>query len=273
MTTSRLRNPRSATSAGLLAATGRDYAYDADAEAYIASVEAADGDRLEWGVRQAISEFVLGCKTDNIWSAIKASCVLCGARTLSGALTPLVGSAPTNNNFVSGDYSRTLGLLGNGSTKYLNSNRNNTADAINSSHVAVLKTDFVSASNPYYIGCGDSAAGATATIVGQNGAYSRSGTAIAGANAANGPGLYGASRSSSTAVTYRRPIGEGSATNSSSTQTQTNALYVFAWNNNGTATAYSASRLAFYSIGTDLNLTQLSDRASALFFDIRSALT
>jgi hypothetical protein len=66
---------------------------DADAAAYIAAVEAADGQALEAGVRWNIDQFVRGCKADGIWTAIKASCILSGARTLSGALVPLVGSA------------------------------------------------------------------------------------------------------------------------------------------------------------------------------------
>ena len=87
--------------------------WDADAGAYIKSVEVADAQQLELAVAQAINQFVLGCKADGIWSAIKASCILMGARTLTGALTPLVGSAPTNFNFVSGDYARKTGLKGN----------------------------------------------------------------------------------------------------------------------------------------------------------------
>jgi hypothetical protein len=74
------------------------------------------------------------------WDAIKASCILCGARTLAGALVPLVGTAPTNvaDNFVSGDYTRggaTPGLKGDG-TSYLDSGRANDADPQDSKHLA-----------------------------------------------------------------------------------------------------------------------------------------
>ena len=47
---------------------------DPDAGAYIAAVEAADGQLLEFGVGKAINDFVVGCKQDKIWDAIKASC-------------------------------------------------------------------------------------------------------------------------------------------------------------------------------------------------------
>jgi hypothetical protein len=102
------------------------------------SVEAADGQALETATRMAINSFVKGCKADGIWPAIKASCILAGARTLTGALIPLVGSAPTNNGFIGigTDYVRKTGLVGNGSTKYLDSNRANNADPQNSNHNA-----------------------------------------------------------------------------------------------------------------------------------------
>jgi len=61
---------------------------DPDAQAYITAVETADGQALETAVRTAINNFVVGCKADGIWNAIKASCILAGARTLAGALVP-----------------------------------------------------------------------------------------------------------------------------------------------------------------------------------------
>jgi hypothetical protein len=73
--------------------------FDADAAAYLRAVEAADGQALETPVKRAVDDFFKGCKADGTFSALKAACLLCGARTLAGALVPLVGTAPTNNNF------------------------------------------------------------------------------------------------------------------------------------------------------------------------------
>ena len=39
---------------------------DADALAYIAAVEAADGQSLEEGVATAFTDFIVGCKADGI---------------------------------------------------------------------------------------------------------------------------------------------------------------------------------------------------------------
>jgi hypothetical protein len=72
--------------------------------------------------------------------AIKAACLLCGARTLAGALVPLVGAAPTNNNFVDADYNRETGLKGNGSTKYLDSGRANNDDPQDDNHNSAFIT-------------------------------------------------------------------------------------------------------------------------------------
>ena len=76
---------------------------DSDALIYINNVEAAEGQQLESGVRQAISDFVAGCKSDGIWNSLVSCCILAGARTLYGALIPLVGTAPSNVNFAAGD--------------------------------------------------------------------------------------------------------------------------------------------------------------------------
>ncbi len=68
------------------------FTYDEDAGNYIQAVEASDGQALAGSTTKAINNFVIGCKQDGIWNAIKASCILAGARTLAGALVPLVGT-------------------------------------------------------------------------------------------------------------------------------------------------------------------------------------
>jgi hypothetical protein len=241
---------------------------DADALAYIQSVETADGATLESGVRVAIDNFVRGCKTDGIWSAIKSSAILAGARTLSGALQPLVGAAPTNFNFVSGDYNRKTGLVGNGSSKYLNSNRANNADPQNSKHMSVYASSNTTASRAY-MGAGGAATGRSSF-----GPSSTSTTSFAVINStasyscgATNVGFMGMSRASSTQFTAR---GAGStllhsdAPAASGTPTS-GALYVLAReNNSGVAELYSDARLAFYSIGESLDLALLDARVTNL---------
>ena len=240
--------------------------YDTDAQAYITAVEAADGQALETGVRDAINAFVVGCKADGIWAAIKASCIMAGARTLAGALVPLVGAAPTNLNFVSGDYDRKTGLVGDGSTKYLNSNRNNNADPQNSRHLSV----FISASatrdaNRGLIGAGIADTGSSAIVSAINTSrlvfrVSSSGTLESGAPETP-PTFAGTSRSASDLVTYRFNATSASGAGSAPSQTPLNQnIVVFGRN----LTAQANARFSFYSIGESLDLALLDARVTTL---------
>jgi hypothetical protein len=245
-------------------------ASDPDAAAYIAAVEAADGELLEDRVKSAINSFVVGCKADSIWTAIKASCILAGARTLTGALVPLVGAAPTNvGPFVSGDYNRKTGLVGNGSggagTKYLDSNRAHTTDPQNSFHVSA----FVSTVGTFLIaGTGDSTGRSS---LGEASVRLRSNTGSAAGATCSANTFTGGSRSSSTAVTRR----VNGATVSESITSETPAagnIFVFARNNSGTPDFYASHRLAFYSIGESLDLALLDTRVTTLVNDIAAAI-
>jgi len=230
---------------------------DPDAAAYITAVETADGQALEEKVKIAIDNFVLGCKADGIWSAIKASCILAGARTLNGALVPLVGTAPTNYNFVAGDYNRETGLVGNGSTKYLDSGRTNNADPQDSHHLSVYKT---TAGSGTYIGAPDSQVGSGAV-------RSRNSTLTSVSTAAN-LGFLGVNRNNPSDFAYR--VGGANFTSSLVSQAAgTNVVSVFSY---GGATAYSDARLAFYSIGESLDLARLDARVTDLINAIGVAI-
>jgi hypothetical protein len=228
--------------------------FDADALNYILRVEAADGQTLENGVRVLINTFVVGCKTDNIWNAIKASCILAGARTLSGALVPLVGTAPTNFNFVSGDYNRNTGLVGNGSTKYLDSNRADNVDPQNSKHLSI----YASTLGPFFIG--ELVSNRTSLTL--NVGNLNIGTRINSTDGTIGPsaaaGFLGGSRISASTITWRSGNSSSNATNTSQSGATGN-LMIFR-----TQGGYSNNRLAFYSIGESLDLALLDARVSTL---------
>jgi hypothetical protein len=237
---------------------------DADAAAYIAAVEAADGQALEAAVKWNIDQFVRGCKADGIWTAIKASCILSGARTLSGALVPLVGTAPTNvgGNFVSGDYVRRTGLVGNGTSKYLNSNRSGNADPQNSFHLSVYASTAQNNSS-VYAGVENN----NRNSLYANGASIAISLREAGVNftgiATSTTGLIGASRSANNLVAWRASTTSGTFANLSSSDTYGN-IFVFNRNNSGTPGNYTNARLAFYSIGESLDLALLDTRISTL---------
>jgi hypothetical protein len=115
---------------------------DADAEAYIAAVEAADTQSLEEAVKQAYRDLIIGLKADGNWLPLRGAGILAGARTVAGALVPLVGPAPTNVGFGAGDYVRKTGLRGSGATKWLNLWRANNADPQDNKHLATYVSEF-----------------------------------------------------------------------------------------------------------------------------------
>jgi hypothetical protein len=232
---------------------------DADADAYIAAVEAADGQALEPGVKFAIKNFVLCCKQDGIWDAIKASCILAGARTLNGALVPLVGTAPTNFNFVSSDYNRKTGLVGDGSTKYLDSNRNNNADPQNSNHNACYITQLDTSGIRFYMGRGGNEPGANVLGHTGNATFIRIRMQEQVVVLQSSPTeLYGVSRSSNSQLSCR--------VNKSNIIVGTLSDGVLNGNVGvfGRGDASTTARLAFYSIGESLDLALLDARVTDL---------
>jgi hypothetical protein len=214
---------------------------------------------------------VLGCKNDGIWNAIKASCILAGARTLNGALVPLVGTAPTNNNFVSGDYNRKTGLVGDGSTKYLNSNRNNNADPQDSNHNAcyvsvnalagVLMASHVNASGYNYLDVNGGAVRAS----------SRSNIGATNPTDPGTPGLYGHQRDSSASRQIITPAELFSSAQASQTPNSL-GVTLFARTDGTSISAYSQFRLAFYSIGESLDLALLDARVTDLINAFAAAI-
>ena len=241
---------------------------DPDAVSYVAAVEAADGQELEFGVAKAINDFVLGCKNDDIWDAIKACCILAGARTLAGALVPLVGTAPTNFNFVSGDYNRETGLKGDGSTKYLDSNRLQSTDSITNVHASVYQSSVSSSIDRSLLGTGS---GADTRYILQSDR-----TAIG--EIANIPGLFssaflGITRNNASSYTRRN---NGSNQIISNTYTGSSFTFsssgVFARFPASGGSLFSNARIAFYSIGESLDLAKLDTRVSNLITAIGAAI-
>ena len=239
--------------------------FDTDAQAYITAVETADGAALEEGVKTAINNFVVGCKADGIWSDIKASCILAGARTLTGALVPLVGAAPTNFNFVSGDYNRKTGLVGDGSTKYLNSNRNANSDPSDNMHIAVGCYVASPALNRRCIGA-YSGAGTADDFLGNNITINhlRCRSAPPTAAITFGTGLYGVSRASLNSFSIRVGGTNVAVATPTCVVPGSHTHFVFAQNDVGTALEPTNNRLSFYSIGESLNLALLDARVATL---------
>jgi hypothetical protein len=270
----RLRATR-ASATGAADAGAAVAGYDADAVTYFAAVEAADGQTLEAGVKTAINDFIVGCKADSIWSAIKASCILAGARTLAGALVPLVGTAPTNYNFVSGDYNRKTGLKGNATSKRLQANRNNNADPQNSKHVSAYVTELDIGTFTWRSYLGPLPADAT----GRTNLETQSSNALFNlyANGAQGQqrsspavGLFGASRSSASNLNTFMNSSLQSVTAASQTPFNKD-IPIYCRDLNG-PDQHTNARMSFYSIGEAIDLALLNSRLTTLMSALATAI-
>jgi hypothetical protein len=235
--------------------------YDPDAAAYIANVEAADGQSLEQGVKDAITDFVVECKTTGIWNSIKSCCLLCGARTIAGATVPLKGNAPILTSFV-GNYSRENGLRRtSGSYSF---NRNNNADPQNSKHIAVYPTsiDYGSSDSNFRAIIGSvTISGSTFITVNSLGLAARANTSTnlvsnqpVFANSLIGISIFNDSQSQ---LSYSNNL---SILNISTTTPANSDLLLFS----GAGVSPSAGRVAFYSVGESLNLQILNNLIKTL---------
>lgn len=228
--------------------------YDSDAASYITAVESADNQALESGIKEAINEFVVGCKVRGIWDAIKSCCLLCGARTLNGAIVPLKGSAPILTDFV-GDYNRETGLRRTSGS--FNINRNNNADPADNKHVAIYPTSLdygSSVSNFRALLTASTAAGSTSFALNSSGLNAKVNTTlnlIANEPVISG-NLIGISvlNSSTSQLLYNNIIG----TKNIDIITPVNiSMALFA----GSGVSTSLSRISYYSVGERLDLRLL----------------
>jgi len=236
---------------------------DPDAAAYIEAVEAADGQSLENGVVLAINDFVLACKADGNWDAIKASCILCGARTLAGALVPLKGTAPTNYNFTSGDYSRTSGLTATDGDERLNANRQSNADPQDDQHMSVYMPVLPEASASVIV---DLSASSNTRIQNFSGEYYFRCRSSATSTLSLATGFVGVSRSSSASYQTRA---DGSTSTVSQASSTPEAVDTFVFNR---AIDSYTSTLSFYSIGESVDLAALDTAVSTLVSEIGAAV-
>lgn len=258
-------------------------ASDADARAYVLAVNTADAQPLEPAVQLAIDAFVIGCKADGIWSAIKTCGILMGARTLAGALTPLVGPAFTNNNFVTGDYNRKTGLKGNASNKTIDTGLNHNTIPQNSIHLAVYASEHpATGAVRAYIGAGGFGTGASGLVRNNDNLSHRMQTGSAQA------GVSGVSYASGV-----QPFIAGRRVEPADWEMRANATTssggIGAWGNSQTpfsgnifvfdriaaasgSNAYSDGRTAFFSAGESLALALLESRVNTLYTAIGAAI-
>jgi len=224
----------------------------------------------ESGLRAAILRCNLFCgNSDASLNAVRTP--LYRGASLTG--TQLGNATDTNVNFVAGDYQETGsggGLKGNGSSKYLNtglapSNISSLLDV----HLSASGTDLDTSGDRVFVGSINSNANPGSEIYALDvyaayvtGRASRLSMFTAGQfPVVTTPGtteshIIGVRTSATSSVIYR---GGASAVTNATTAvpvSHTRNWFVFALNNIGTPTAYTAARLRMYSIGNGLTAAQ-----------------
>ena len=253
-----------------------------------ADVAAGNTSGLEVGVTDGANTFIQDLVSDTYLgvsggvisqaaSVIKASVPMAGARTRLGAMTPLVGPAPTSFNFGNNDYNRKTGLVGDGNAMYLNSNRNTNADPQDSLHQAVwVSVAQTNTNTQAYIGAGAAAPGSTQINYGAGTATfefrNRVNSPPITGGSVNSVGLIAQSRNGATSVATRIN-GTTTFTNIASQVPHSGDALVFARNSGANAAGlWCNARLPFYSIGESLDLAILDARVTALISAYAAAI-
>jgi hypothetical protein len=183
-------------------------------------------------------------------------------------LVPLVGSAPTNFNFVSADFNRKTGLKGNGASKYLNSNRNNNSDPQNSKHISVWRSEGETRNATRYDlgtsnGTGMSQLATTSTLR----LFRVTGADSQLPDTTSLTGLWGVSRFNSTTISRFYQTALSNVTASSQPPLNAN-IGIFS----RLGSPFTDSRISFFSIGESLNLSLLNSRVSTLMTALSAAI-
>lgn len=246
---------------------------DADARAYVAAVRTADGQALEPNVARAIDAFVLGCKTDGTWAAITHCALLAGPRTIAGCCVALKGTAPTSNAFVAADYNRETGLKGStANTKFLNTNVNHNTFTQDNFHMSTWVSEVAATSVYYHMGVGGGGAGSSeiAMISGVSQFRSQTTGVFGTTRSDQTTGLWGSTRNNST--TFDARTGANLDTSPTRTSQSPAAGNIHVFRTSAYTTLFSPYRLAWYSMGTAVDLGLIRTRLTTYLADIAAAI-
>jgi hypothetical protein len=222
---------------------------------------------LESGLRSAILRLNLFAgNSDASLNAVRTPLYLSGS--LGGAT--IGNTTDTNFNFVAGDYAETGsggGLKGDGTSKYLNTGFNySSIPSANSTHLSFSGTSLETTSGDRMalgsfefpgdlnrlcildIQTGTSLRGYRSSTVGQA-QFNNSGITAE-------PHMIGTRTSVTLNRVYRSGSQAAESTTTAGPTTFARPFAVFAGNNNGTVSAFTAGRLRMYSIGNGLTAAQ-----------------
>lgn len=241
--------------------------YDPDAQSYFTAVESVSGLDLRsiqpWltpdYIKFWINDLVISLKSTGCWDAINTAVLLRCAQSLTGALVPLKGTAPTNANFVEGDYNGQTGLKGNAGTKRLNTNVGNGSFTQNSFHMSLHITETDTINNTLVRIMGTSAnTGSSLIHLTTSNLFRLANQGNINDFSSSRPmtGFVGHNRSSSSVVNYNIgyvPSSYGSSISTASQVPLVEPIYIFSLNGLNPTDA----RISWYTIGSAINIDTL----------------
>lgn len=248
--------------------------YDPDALAYINAVEAADGEKLQSTVKDAINNLFLSLKDEDIFQKISVASLLAGPRTLSGALVPMIGSQVVNVNFSIGDHSQSTGLKGGVGKYILHDNFDPLTLSCDNVHVSgyITEMDDSTTGIVHPIVSNDITTGVQihvgrSTFSTPYVSFSRNLSNTLFDMVGCDIGFYGTSRSTLTGYTDRFNGVDVARTMSAGTIPTSKFVGL-----RRTTSQYSRDRIAFYSIGQAVNLEKLEEIITTYMAEISSII-
>jgi hypothetical protein len=224
---------------------------------YLARVEDADSARLETPVLN-----VMGTLAQYRIPLLGGAVFMAGARTLPGALVPMVGPAPTQSNLIGADYTRLQGVKFNGINKVVSTNVVGSTLQQDNHHMGVGISIAPTITGRIGIGHGGSSAGALniavpGGLVTQVSYRSRSSASRnLTVTAPEWVDFHGLSRSNSSEYEYRS--GSQSITFAQvSSAAATGTISVGA---DSGGSFFSDAGIRFYTLGTSIDLAEMRTR-------------
>jgi len=248
----------------LLAVTPATSGYDADAQAYFNAIVANSG-TISTASKGYVNTFILAAKSHGYFTKLVCFNMLVGDQ-LAAAQVQYNGNASTssvatNHNFVGGDYTEAGGLVGNGSTKYLDTGYNPTA--LTNTNAGMWS--YLVAGGQYimgnlqgsFVGAFEVEGSASANI----GGHITDTVAYSFSNYTKGMvGVTTDGASSSTVKVYSNGSDVTAGTGLADASFTSNNIYVFALNLQGTGPfGYNSCTQRFYAVSTGLTSTQASN--------------
>lgn len=264
-------------------------AYDPDAANYISRVEAADGQSLESGVKDAINALFVGCKADpsqfagvSNYQSFRSLCLFAGPRTIAGCRVPLSNAMPAVLEYgTAGDWdlNRKTGLAGNGINNYLDTQYASASITKDNCgcFVYVSTADLISATGTYlsdqYTNATADFTGIFVTTLDRLAFANQQGTTqpIA-APSRQLTGFMGSSRITSASYSARYGGASYLQTRTSAANRGASTFYVFARSTSTGAGVFTYGRLAAYGVGAALSMDSMETRLNAYMAALATAI-